>query len=190
MLGTSTSVLVLCSLKTVKYTDLFFLVHFSSGALVQLLNPDPDPVTLTPSFFIFFLCFPASCSLAYQPSSASLHDSFFHTDFNYSIINSAITDPFFLPSLACSLILLSSHAIPSQHQTVPIQFLGYFLNCYFFSLSPFLHVILPEAQIKSQMRIPFLFLSVKCWVQLYTNPVNLHTCQAVVHNVLFFSCST
>lgn len=61
--------LVLCTLKSVEYTDLFFLVHFSSGAVVQLLDPDPDPVTLTTlpdavSFFIFFLCFPASCSLA------------------------------------------------------------------------------------------------------------------------------
>lgn len=33
------------ALKFEYYSDLFFLVHFSSGALVQLL--DPDPITLT-----------------------------------------------------------------------------------------------------------------------------------------------
>lgn len=58
-----------CTLRSVKYIGPFFLVHLSIGALVQLLDPDPYPVTLTTlpgalSFFISFLCFPASCRLA------------------------------------------------------------------------------------------------------------------------------
>lgn len=80
------------------------------------------------------------------------------------------------------------HSLLALDHPYPISRL--FLELLLFSPLPFLTCYITRSLDKISDRIVFLFLSVKCCIQLYTNPVNLHTCQALVHNVLFFSCST